>query len=58
MSNATKLIAASALSVWANAAFSHEGHGISGSHHWHASDTWGFVALAVAVGVAIWLSKK
>jgi hypothetical protein len=57
MLNTIKIIALCAVLMRANTAFSHEGHGISGSH-WHASDAWGFVALAVAIGVAIWLSKK
>ena len=34
-----------------------DGHGLIGGH-WHASDAFGFVALAVAVGVAVWLSRK
>ena len=37
-------------------ALSHDGHGLEGSH-WHASDAWGFVALAVIAGVALWLGK-
>ncbi len=35
----------------------HGGHGLPGTH-WHASDAWGFVALAAAIGVAVWLSRK
>jgi hypothetical protein len=31
----------------------HDGHGWVGGH-WHASDAFGFVALAVAVAVALW----
>lgn len=26
--------------------------------HWHASDAFGFVALAAAIGVALWMSRK
>jgi hypothetical protein len=52
----TKSIATIAMVTWTNAAFAHEGHGLSGSH-WHASDVWGFLALGVAVTVAVWLSK-
>lgn len=49
-------IAISALSTLATPAFSHEGHGVGG-FHWHATDAWGFVALALAVGAAIWLGR-
>jgi hypothetical protein len=53
---ATKLIAAYALFYWGKSAFSHEGHGLQGVH-WHASDAGSFVALAVAIAVAVWLSR-
>jgi hypothetical protein len=53
----TKKIAASALLIWAGAAFSHENHGMSGAH-WHATDVWGFVALGGAVALGIWLSGR
>ena len=38
-----------ALPAWA-----HEGHGMPGFAHWHASDVLGFVALAAVVAAAIW----
>jgi uncharacterized membrane protein YqaE (UPF0057 family) len=53
---ATKLIAVYAVFTPATAVFSHDGHGLTGSH-WHVSDAWGFVALAVLVAVAVWLSR-
>jgi hypothetical protein len=53
----TKLIALCAASMPAISAFSHEGHGFSGSH-WHASDVAGLAALGVLIAVAVWLSKK
>jgi hydrogenase/urease accessory protein HupE len=53
----TKFIALCALFTTATTAFSHEGHGFTGSH-WHASDVAGLAALGVLVAVAIWLSKK
>jgi hypothetical protein len=56
ISNAIKIIAACAVFMRANASFAHEGHGLSGSH-WHASDVWGFVALAAVVALAIWFSR-
>ena len=35
----------------------HDGHGLFGPH-WHATDTLGFLGLAVLVAAAIWLSRK
>jgi hypothetical protein len=53
----TRYIAASALSIGCKGSFAHEGHGMAGMH-WHATDAWGFVAVAVMLAVAIWLSHK
>ncbi len=41
-------------------ACAHEGHGLPGTSHWHASDSWGFVAAAVVAAVAAlwWRSRK
>ncbi len=33
--------------------FAHEGHGMEGVSHYHATNAWGFLA-AVAVGVVVW----
>jgi len=52
-----KFIAACTGTLAATSAFAHEGHGLAGLH-WHATDTWGFVAVAAMVAVAIWLSRK
>ncbi len=35
----------------------HDGHGLTGTSHWHATDTWGFVGVGIALVVAIWLSR-
>jgi hypothetical protein len=40
----------------ASSLFAHDGHGLTGVH-WHATDVWGFVAVAALVGVAIWFSR-
>lgn len=45
------------LTTTALSAVAHDGHGLGGAH-WHASDAFGFVAFAVAVGVAVWISRK
>lgn len=34
----------------------HDGHGMSGGH-WHATDAWGLVGLAVALAAAVWLTR-
>jgi hypothetical protein len=44
-----------AATPWIAAA--HEGHGETGSH-WHATDIWGFVALAAIATAALWFRKK
>ena len=48
---------ATLLALWATRARAHDGHGLTTSH-WHASDSWGFVALAVLMAAAIWSSRK
>ena len=53
----TKSIAVYALGMVATAVFAHDGHGLTGMH-WHASDAWGFVAVATTIAAAILLSRK
>ena len=57
ISNTIKSIALYAVFIGAKPAFSHEGHGFTGSH-WHTSDVAGLAALGVLIAVAVWLSKK
>ena len=44
----------------AGTAAAHEGHGLPGASHWHASDTWGFVMLAAvaAAAAAVWWRNR
>jgi len=56
MKFAHKLLSITLINVPATASFAHSGHGLAGTH-WHATDVLGFVAAAVAVGVALWLSR-
>jgi len=49
-------LTAFALTSASSATFSHDQHGLLGSH-WHATDVWGFVALGGAIAVALWLSR-
>jgi predicted alpha/beta hydrolase len=51
-----KLIAIQAIITPATAIFAHDGHNLSGSH-WHASDVFGFVILAAAIGMAFWFGR-
>jgi hypothetical protein len=51
-----KLIAIQAIITPATSIFAHDGHGLQGSH-WHASDTFGFVILAAAIGLTLWFAR-
>ncbi|MHB1121459.1 MAG: hypothetical protein ACYC0T_01915 [Ramlibacter sp.] len=48
--------AAAALLAGTAAARAHDGHAMAGSH-WHASDAWGFVVIAAAIALAVWLGR-
>jgi hypothetical protein len=48
---------ASILLALASSAHAHPGHGAVQPWHWHASDTAGFLTIAVLAGVALWLSR-
>ena len=52
-----KNIFATTACLYALTTRAHDGHGWVGGH-WHASDAFGLVALAVAVAVALWLSHQ
>jgi hypothetical protein len=49
------------ITTWlaASAAHAHDGHGLSSGliGHWHATDTWGWIA-AACVALALWLGRK
>ena len=49
------ILLSGALTHWG--AFAHEGHGLPGAAHWHATDTLGFVGVAL-VAVAVWFIGK
>ena len=47
------------LTTLATAVHAHEGHGLGGASHWHASDTLGFVLVGlVCVAVAWYAGRK
>ncbi|MEP6971371.1 MAG: hypothetical protein ABJA49_13080 [Betaproteobacteria bacterium] len=52
-----RLLRTGMLLIMAGPVLAHEGHGIPGANHWHASDTWGFVGIAAAFAIALWLSR-
>ena len=46
---------AAALTSLAASAHAHPGHGAFSDWHWHATDTTGFLLVALLAGLAIWL---
>ncbi len=36
----------------------HEGHGIEGASHYHATDVWGFLALVGVIAVMWWMGRN
>ena len=41
-----------------SAVHAHPGHGAVQEWHWHSTDTFGFLMVAVLAGLALWLSGK
>ncbi len=39
-------------------AHAHEGHGIEGASHYHATDVWGFLALVGVIAVMWWMGRN
>jgi hypothetical protein len=52
-----QLSAAATLLATSAGALAHEGHGLPGIAHWHATDVLGFTLVALLAGIAIWLSR-
>jgi hypothetical protein len=45
--------------LWsASASWAHEGHGMPGQSHWHASDVLGFVVALGIIVAMIWLHGR
>jgi hypothetical protein len=53
-----KLLISIAPLLATSAAFAHEGHGLPGAAHWHATDVLGYVLIAVAASGAAWWSGR
>ena len=56
MKPAPKFLLVTLINLSVTATYAHNGHGLVGTH-WHSTDVLGFVAAALAVGVAVWLSR-
>jgi hypothetical protein len=52
-----KLLTAALLLATATAQ-AHQGHGLPGASHWHATDTAGLLLVAVLAAGALWLSRR
>ncbi len=46
-----------AAALLAQAALAHEGHGMAGASHWHATDTLGLLLVAGAGALAWWFTR-
>jgi hypothetical protein len=38
--------------------FAHEGHGMDGAAHYHATDAWGFIVMACIMAVVWWFTGR
>ena len=54
---AARFTATAASALLATEALAHGGHGMESASHWHITDAWIFIALAVVAGVTLWLSR-
>ena len=53
----SRIAAGSALALTTGLALAHEGHGLAGPSHWHATDVFGVVVVVAAIGLAIWFGR-
>jgi hypothetical protein len=59
VSTMNKLLAATAATLTATTATAHEGHGMPGASHWHATDALGLLlAVLLAVGALWWIRRR
>ena len=58
MKQIARLSALAALAMTTLNASAHEGHGLPGISHWHSTDAFGVVALAVVFGLSFWLGGR
>ena len=53
-----KTISLMLVSAIGTAALAHDGHGLGGSAHWHATDALGFVVAAALIAAAFYFGQK
>jgi hypothetical protein len=58
MTTLTRWLSLTPLLLLPLAANAHEGHGIEGVSHWHATDAAGLVALVTGLAVGLWLAGR
>ena len=49
---------AAGLAMAASLAQAHTGHGLPGSAHWHASDAFLYLGVAVLAAAGLWLNRR
>lgn len=54
----TKHLTALSLLACAGLVRAHEGHGLTGFSHWHAGDAGVLLALAAAICLGLWLTRR
>jgi hypothetical protein len=47
-----------ALLCWLPSVQAHEGHGMEGASHYHATDAWGFVIMVFLMAVVWWFTGR
>ncbi len=52
-----KQLASAVFAFGTGRVLAHPNHGLSGGH-WHATDVMGFVVAAMALAIAIWISRS
>jgi hypothetical protein len=58
MKTALRPLAVLSLAAAPLLAGAHTGHGMDAVSHWHATDTWGLVAVAVLMALAWWSTGR
>ena len=45
------------VALWPVLSWAHEGHGMEGASHYHATDVWGFFAALAVIAVMWWMGR-
>ena len=46
------------LALWPMFVQAHEGHGMEGASHYHATDAWGFFAALAVIAIMWWMGRN